>query len=110
MNSVYLTGRVVKEHELKVTGNGNQVLGFTLAVQKDKDNAYFLNCVAFNKTAELLNAYTGKGSKVLVEGSLSSRSYDNQEGKKVYVTEVLVNRVEFLDSKKETETKDDLPF
>lgn len=101
MNSVYLTGRIVKEHELKMTNNGNQVLSFTLAVAKDKENTYFINCVCFNKTAELLDTYTSKGSKILVEGNLSTRDYENKEGKKVYVTEVLVNRVEFLDSKKD---------
>jgi len=101
MNITILTGRLTKEVELKVTNSGKKVTQFTLAVQRDKDNADFINCVAWEKTAELLQAYTNKGSKIVVNGSLRTRDYQGTDGKKVYVTEVLVNQIELLDKKQE---------
>lgn len=101
-------GRLTKDIELKSTQTGKSVVNFSFAVDKGKDNlgndlgANFINCVAWGKTAELLNTYTKKGSKLLVQGELTSRNYQDNTGRTVYVVEVVVNRVEFLDTRQQT--------
>jgi single-strand DNA-binding protein len=107
INTVVLTGRMTKDVELRYTPNGNAVANFTLAVNRkfksdNQPEADFINCVIWNKSAETLANYTGKGSLIGVEGNLQTRSYEN-EGKKVYVTEVYVANFTFLESKKEEE-------
>jgi single-strand DNA-binding protein len=99
MNKVLLIGRLTKDAELRYTANGKAVASFTVAVQRNKEEADFINCVAWNKTAENLANYTSKGSLIGVEGSIQTRSYKNNEGKTVYVTEVWAQSVEFLSSK-----------
>ena len=112
INSVVLVGRMVKDAELKNTGSGTAVSSFTVAVNRQFTNqsgereADFINCVAWRKTAELIAQYTRKGSMVGLEGRLQTRSYDNQQGQKVYVTEVLVDKVSFLDGKPAAEKKE----
>lgn len=96
MNKVLLIGRLTKDAELRYTPNGKAVASFTVAVQRNKEEADFINCVAWNKVAENLANYTSKGSLVGVEGSIQTRSYKNNEGKTVYVTEVWAQSVEFL--------------
>jgi single-strand DNA-binding protein len=96
MNSVNLIGRLTKEIEVNATPKGTLVTNFSLAVQKDKENADFINCVAYNKTAELLQKFVKKGNQVAVEGSISTRNYEGKDGKKVYVTEVIVNKIHLL--------------
>jgi single-strand DNA-binding protein len=89
---------------MKTTTNGVNVLSFTLAINKkvkEKDQVSYISCVSFNKTAEILNQYADKGSLVLVDGELQSRSYE-KDGKTVYVTEVVVNRVVLLDNKQKS--------
>jgi single-strand DNA-binding protein len=109
MNITLLTGRLTKDVVLKKTTNGTSVVTFTLAVDRSKEGADFIPCVAYNQTADLMEKYLSKGSKIACEGRINTRNYDNEAGQKVYVTEVIVGRVEFLDSKKteerpETET------
>jgi single-strand DNA-binding protein len=99
MNTFIGIGRITRDHEIKSTDKGIQVVAFSLAITRDKENTDFLNCVAFGKTAELLSTYTGKGSQIAVEGWVKTRSYE-KDGKKVYTTEIIANRVQFLDSKK----------
>lgn len=99
MNKVLLIGRLTRDAELRYTPIGKAVASFTVAVQRNKEEADFINCVAWNKVAENLANYTFKGSLVGVEGSIQTRSYKNNEGKTVYVTEVWAQRVEFLSSK-----------
>jgi single-strand DNA-binding protein len=99
MNKVLLIGRLTKDAELRYTANGKAVASFTVAVQRNKEEADFINCVAWNKTAENLANYTSKGSLIGVEGSIQTRNYKNNEGKTVYVTEVWAQSVEFLSSK-----------
>ena len=102
MNNVNLIGRLARDPELKYTNTGKAVASFTVAVNRGfgKDNeADFINCVAWEKTAENMANYTSKGSQVGISGRLQVRSYDNNEGKKVYVTEVVANFVEFIGSK-----------
>lgn len=105
MNKAVLIGRNTKEIELRATKSGSSVTAFTIAVNRDFKNANgeteadFINCVAYGKTAELLSKYVKKGDRLAVEGRIQVRNYDNQEGKKVYVTEVIVQNIEFLESK-----------
>ena len=101
MNLTILLGRLVKTPEIKTSASGVKILNFTLAVNKkvkEQDITNYINCVAFNKTAEIIAQYTEKGSKIIVEGELQSRSYD-KDGAKVYVTEVIVGQVTIIDWK-----------
>ena len=101
LNIVALNGRLTKDIELKKTPSNKSVTQFTLAVNRDKEHADFIQCVAWEGTAELLSSYTRKGSKINVTGRLQTRDYTDVNGRKVYVTEVIVREVEFLDSKKD---------
>lgn len=110
MNNVILTGRIAKDLELKYTQNGKAYCRFTLAVDrrlskekkqeaeaKGQATADFINCVAWGTTAEVLNKYTAKGKKILVNGSIETGSYTAEDGTKKYTTDVLANRVEILE-------------
>lgn len=105
INNVTLVGRLTKDADLRYTPNGVPVATMTLAVnrtftnQQGQREADFINCVVWRKPAENLANYTKKGSLVGVTGSIQTRNFDGSDGKKVYVTEVLVNSVQFLDSK-----------
>lgn len=99
MNRTDLIGNLVREPELRKTQTGKAVCSFTLAVYRDKEHTDFINCVAWNKSAELLHNYCKKGDKIGVSGSIQVRSYDNSQGRKVYVTEVLVGGIDLLTSK-----------
>lgn len=103
MNKVILIGRLTKDVELKYTPSGSAVANVTVAVDRyskegDK-SADFINVVVWNKSAENLAQYKGKGDQIAVEGSLQTRSYEAQDGSKRYVTEVLASRIEFIGSK-----------
>ena len=103
INNVVLTGRLTKDVELRATPSGANVCSFSLAVEdfNGKESfAYFIECVAWNKTAEFISKYCGKGSMVGVVGKLTTRSYDRKDGTKAYVTEVVCNQVQPLQSKK----------
>ena len=99
-NVTILTGRITKDLELKQAGQ-TTVTNFSLAVDNPfkKDDVSFFDVVAFGKTAELLNNYCNKGSKILVEGNLKQDRFTDKEGKNRSVVRVVANRVEFLDSK-----------
>ncbi|WP_239705154.1 single-stranded DNA-binding protein [Mammaliicoccus sp. R-M63] len=99
-NVTILTGRITKDLEIKQAGQ-TQVMNFSLAVDNPfkKDDASFFDIVAFGKTAELLNNYCGKGSKILVEGNLKQDRFTDKEGKNRSVVRVVANRIEFLDAK-----------
>ena len=99
MNYVCLTGRLVRDPEQR-----QKVVLFTLAVDRfsgGEKGADFIGCKAFDKTGDLIMQYVTKGVKILVEGKISTGSYTNKEGAKVYTTDIIANRVEFLESKKE---------
>ena len=102
INRVILTGRIGKEVELRYTQSGKAVASFSLAVNDsfDKEKTYWISCTVWGKSAENCAQYLGKGSMAGVDGRITTRNYENQDGKKVYVTEVVADRVEFLDSKK----------
>ena len=106
MNKAILVGRLTKDPELKMTENTKrEVCQFTIAVNRPYTNddgerkADFINCVVWDKLAENLSKYQKKGNQVAVEGRIQTRNYDGKDGKKVYVTEVFVSNVTFLDSK-----------
>jgi single-strand DNA-binding protein len=103
-NNTVLVGRITKALEMKTTTNGVNVLSFTLAINKkvkEKDQVSYISCVSFNKTAEILSTYADKGSLVLVDGELQSRSYE-KDNRTIYVTEVVVGRVVLLDNKQKS--------
>lgn len=106
INTVVLTGRLTKDIELRRTTSGKTCTSFTLAVNRNKKETDFINCVAWDKVAELLERYTHKGSQIGVEGRIQTRNYDDRNGKKVYVTEVLVNSISFLDKLIEQNTNE----
>lgn len=106
MNKIIISGNLCKDIELRYTTSQVPVLQNTVAAKNDFKNANgeydseFINIVVWRQTAEFLNNYAAKGSKVLVEGRLTTRSYDKQDGTKGYVTEVVAEKVELLDAKK----------
>ncbi|MCO4323251.1 single-stranded DNA-binding protein [Mammaliicoccus sciuri] len=105
INKAVLVGRLVRDPEYRTTPSGVQVATFTLAVnrtftnQQGEREADFINCVVFRKQAENVNQYLSKGKLAGVDGRLQSRSYENNEGKRVYVTEVVCDSVQFLEPK-----------
>ncbi len=106
MNSVCLVGRLTKDPELRYTQNNTAVAGFTLAVnrrfkQDGQPDADFIPVVAWQKTAEFCNKYFVKGQQVWVTGRIQTRNWEDDEGKKHYVTEVVADGVGFADSKKD---------
>lgn len=101
MNKVVLIGRLVADPELKYTPSGKAVCNVTVAVDRQsKDGGTdFIDVVVWNKNAENLAQYMSKGRQLAVDGSIQKRSYEDKEGKKRWVTEVLANRIEFIGSK-----------
>lgn len=124
MNRVILIGRLTKDPELKYTQSGKAVATFALAVNRAfaQDETDFIPCVVWQKQAENCAQYIGKGSLVAVEGRIQVRNYENKEGKRVYVTEVVAENVRFLDKRGAADTNagnigheveftdDDVPF
>ena len=101
INRTILTGRLGKNPDLRYTQSGKAVATFSLAVTDNfnREVTHWLNIVTWGKSAENVAQYLSKGSHVAVEGRISTRNYENKEGRKVYVTEIVADRVEFLDSK-----------
>jgi single-strand DNA-binding protein len=105
-NRAVLVGRLTKDSELRFTPNGIAVTTFTLAVNRPFKNANgeqeadFINIVVWKKAAENVANYTSKGSLVAIDGRIQTRSYENKDGQRVYVTEVVADSVQFLETKK----------
>lgn len=105
LNRVVLVGRLTRDPDLRYTPNGVAVANFTLAVnrpftnQQGNRDADFINCVVWRRPAENLANYMKKGNLVGVDGRLQSRSYEGQDGKMVYITEVVADSVQFLESR-----------
>lgn len=105
INRVVLVGRLTKDPEFRTTQSGVDVSTFTLAVNRNfkskngEQQADFINCVVFRKQAENVNNYLNKGSLAAIDGRLQSRSYENKEGQRVFVTEVVCDSVQFLEPK-----------
>lgn len=94
INVAIICGHLTKDVELAKTQNGNSVAKFTVAVNGINDNTDFINCVAWNKLADIVNMYCKKGDLVTVEGRISVRNYENQQGQKMYITEVVASNVQ----------------
>lgn len=130
-NFVILKGRTTKDIELKYSQNNIAMASFTLAVNRryvkegEERQSDFINCQIFGKTAETFSKYVLKGNEVMIQGRIQTRNYDDKDGKKVYVTEVVVESFEFCGSKqnntselenkpevevKEEDGSDSLPF
>lgn len=110
INRVVLIGRMTRDPELRRTGQGDAVTSFTLAVNRNytsrdgQQQADFINCVVWRKPAENVERYCSKGSLVGVEGRIQTRNYDDAQGKKVYVVEVICDSIQFLDTKNHNQT------
>src|SRR5690625_1621365 len=105
LNRVVLVGRLTKDPDLRYTPNGVAVANFTMAInrpfcnQQGNNEADFISCVTWRKTAESLANYMRKGSQIGIDGRLQSRTYEDQSGKTVFVTEAVAESVQFLESK-----------
>jgi single-strand DNA-binding protein len=109
INQVTLVGRLTKDPDLRITQEGTSVTNVTVAVNRPFRNqlgeigADFVQCTLWKRMAENTAQYCRKGSLVGITGRIQTRYYDNQEGKRVYVTEVVAETVKFLESKRSTE-------
>lgn len=118
MNKVILIGRLTRDPELKYSSSNIPVANFTVAVNRPFENqngvreADFINIVVWRKQAENVGKYVKKGSLVAVEGRIQTRSYDGNDGQKRYVTEVIADSVQFLESKSQSasRTQDVTPY
>ena len=103
INKVILMGRLTKDPELRYTNNKTPVCSFTIAVNNgygEKQQTDFINCVAWNKTAEFVTKYFIKGRMIIIaDGRIATRSWETQDGKRAYATEVVANEVNFGESK-----------
>ena len=116
LNKVILAGKLTADPELKkTTTNDTSVCSFTVAVNRrftkagDQPQADFINCVAWRQQAELLSRYFRKGSSVCIVGNIQNRSWTDQQGNKRYTTEVIVDELNFVDSKSEGPSRDFSP-
>ncbi|MDD6796484.1 MAG: single-stranded DNA-binding protein [Clostridiaceae bacterium] len=113
MNKVILIGRLTKDPDLKfVAGSGTAVSRFTVAVNRQfkKDETDFINCVAFGKTAETISQYLTKGRQIAITGNIRTGSYDGQDGKKHYTTDICIESFEFIGSKQQNNSSESSPF
>lgn len=115
MNKVQIVGRLTKDPEVKMTINQTPYCNFTVAVDrrfKDSNGqrqADFINCVAWKQTASFIQKYFRKGSRIGIVGCIQTRNYEDQNGQKVYITEVLAEEVEFVESKAEEQPQKEQP-
>lgn len=128
INKVILMGRLTKDPDVRHTQKGTPVCSFTVAVDSgygENKQTDFINCTAWSKTAEFVSKYFGKGGMIIVIGRISTRTWEDNEGKKRYATEVVASEVSFGESKRTgvsepktdingfeplIENDDDLPF
>ncbi|QFG05735.1 single-stranded DNA-binding protein [Bacillus phage 035JT001] len=110
MNNSQIIGRLTRDPDLRYTPNGAAVASFNVAVNRPKNQngetvADFIPCVAWRGTAELVANWLKKGSLVGIDGRIQTRNYENNEGKRVYVVELLVGKVHFLESKDKNQSQ-----
>jgi single-strand DNA-binding protein len=102
INKVILMGRLTRDPEMRHTNSGTPVTTFSIAIDNgygDNKRTDFVNCLAWNKTAEFVSKYFGKGKMIIVIGHITTRSWETQDGKRAYATEVVANEVNFGESK-----------
>ena len=113
INRVVLVGRLTKDVEVRKTTTGLSVCGFTVACDRNRSRsdengqqtADFINCTAWRQTADFLGMYAKKGAMVGVDGRIQTRSYDGQDGRRVYVTEVVADTVQLLESRAQSQAR-----
>lgn len=117
MNKIILTGRLVRDPEVRYSQGGNSmaIARYTLAVERKfkrdgEPNADFINCIAFGKNGEFAEKYLHKGIKILVEGRWQSGSYTNRDGQKVYTNDCVVESCEFAESKNANQSERPQPM
>jgi single-strand DNA-binding protein len=103
MNSVELVGNLTKDPELRYTKDNVAVASFNIAINRMNEGVDFIPIKVFNKQAENCKKYLAKGSKVAIEGSIRTGSYEKEDGTKIYTTEIMANRVHFLSSNTNTQ-------
>ena len=114
MNNVSLMGRLTRDVDLKMTTSNLAIGRFSVAVDRklskekkqeaennNQPTADFINCVAFGKTAEIIGQYFGKGNKIAITGHIQTGSYENQQGQRIYTTDVIVDSFDFVESNKD---------
>ena len=111
INRVILVGRLTKHPEIRKTPNGASICKFTLAVSRKvksqgQPDADFISCVAWNKTADLMYQYLKKGSLIGIDGRLQTGKFTNNNGETIYTCDVMVESLQFLDKKEETQNND----
>lgn len=109
MNKVILIGRLTADPDIRHTQSGKCVASYRLAVDRPfksdgQPEADFISCVAWGKSGEFCQRYLHKGMKIALEGRIQTRTYDDKDGKKVYVTEVIVEHHEFCESKRSADS------
>lgn len=109
MNKVIICGRLTKDAEVRTSQSGKQIARYTLAVDRYNSDADYISCVAFGKNAEFAEKYLSKGTKILIEGSIKTGSYTNKDNKKVYTTDVIVDRHEFVEKKADNNNNTNTP-
>lgn len=112
INRAIIVGRITKDPILRKTQSGTSVVSFTIACnhrvkQQGQPDADFINCVAWNRTADFMVQYVRKGALLGVEGRIQTRNYDDRDGKRVYVTEVVADSVQLLESRKSAQNAQD---
>ena len=108
MNQVNLLGRLTKDVEFRFgAGNGNPIARFSIAVNRKfkKDEADFINCIAFGKTADIINQYLSKGSQIAISGNIRTGSYEAQDGTRRYTTDIVVETFDFISGNNKQENK-----
>lgn len=105
LNKTILIGRLTRDLELRKTNEGKSVLNFSVAVnrQYNKEQTDFINCIAWEQTADFMSNYLKKGALISVEGRIQTGSYEGTDGKKVYTTDVIAERVQALESRSQRE-------
>lgn len=116
MNKAIISGRIVSDPDIKQTSNGKSVISFTVATQrkfKNQNGEYesdFIRCKAWGGTADFVSKYFSKGEPIELAGRIETGSYENENGDKIYTTEVVADEVNFTLNKKKDQVKSDVPL
>lgn len=113
INKVILMGRLTRDPEMRHTNSGTPVTTFSIAIDNgygDNKRTDFVNCLAWNKTAEFVTKYFTKGKMIIVIGRITTRSWETQDGKRAYATEVVANEVNFGETKSSQQTATQPPM